>query len=144
MKTVALLWIVALGLVAPVSAGFSEKHLEADKASAAAKGKALVFFFAQAYYNPNCPKCIVDVNANNGAMKKALPRKYANLIMIDAGETRGLENLPQCVKDVKKNAPQLIVTDSACEKVIATLEGRPNRKQADAFEKTVAAATSVK
>ncbi len=137
MKTLSLLWMFLLACIAPLSA-LGEKHLEATKKSSAEKGKAIVFCFQQAYYNPGCPKCIADVNANNAAIKKALPRKYANIITIDAGETRGLDKLPQCVKDIKASAPILVATDAECTKVIGTLQGRPDRKQADAFEKTVA------
>jgi hypothetical protein len=144
MKTLSLLVIAALAMVAPVSASFSEKRLETEKKSAAAKGKLIAFFFEQEYYDPNCPKCIVDVNSNNNAMKKAVPRKYVNLIMIDAGESRGVDKIPQCVQEAMKKAPQLIVTDAACEKVLATIEGRPDRKQADEFEKKVAEAAGKK
>ena len=64
------------------------------------------------------------------------------LIMIDAGESRGVDKIPQCVQDAMKKKPQLIVTDAACTKVLATLDGRPDRKQADAFEKKVAEAAA--
>ena len=145
MKSLALLCIFTLACVAPVTAALGEKHLEAEKKSAAEKGKAVVFFFTQGYYNPNCPKCILDVNTNNAAMTRALPRKYANVITLYAGDNRGLDKLPQCVKGAGgKNPPVLVATNAACDKVIATLHGRPDRKQADAFEKTVAAATTVK
>ena len=110
--------------------------------NAVIKGTLIAFHFEQGYYNPNCPKCIVDVNANNKAMKQALPRRYASVITIDADETRGLENLPACVKAAKKGAPQIIVTSADCTKVIATLAGRPTRKQAADFEKMVGAATT--
>lgn len=140
MKMLSLLGIVTLSLLAPLGASIGEKHLEAEKKNAEEKGKALVYFFAQGYYNPNCPKCIADVNANNAAMRKALPRKVANVIMIDAGETRGLDKLPACVTTAKQGAPQLIATDAAGTTVIATLQGRPDRKQADAFAKALAAA----
>lgn len=139
MRTACLLLIALSATLAPVSAGFNEKRLESEKKSAAEKGKLIAFFFEQAYYDPNCPKCIQDVNANNSAMKKALPRKYANVITIDAGETKGLDKLPECVRDGAKSAPTIIVTDAACEKVVATINGRPDRKKADEFEKQVAA-----
>jgi len=139
MKTLTLLWFFLVVCVSPVFATLGEKHIEAEKKSAADKGKAIVFYFRQAYYNPNCPKCIADVNANNAATKKALPRKYANIITIEAGGTRSLDKLPECVKAIKANAPILVATDAACTKVIGTLRGRPDRAQADAFEKSVAA-----
>jgi hypothetical protein len=144
MKTLSLLLAVAVAALVPASAGFSEKRLESEKKSAAEKGKLIAFFFEQEYYTPNCPKCIEDVNSNNNAMKKAVPRKYVNLVMIDAGENRGVDKIPQCVQDAMKSAPQLIITDAACEKVLATIEGRPDRKKAEAFEKKVAEAAAKK
>ena len=131
-----------LALLGPVSAGLNAKRLESEMKNATVKGTLIAFYFEQGYYNPNCPKCIVDVNANNKAMKQAFPRRYASVITIDAGETRGLENLPACVKAAKKGTPQIIVTTAACDKVVATIEGRPDRKKADAFEKIVGAATT--
>lgn len=139
MKTTCLLLIALTASLAPASAAFSEKRLETEKKSAVEKGRLIAFFFEQAYYDPNCPKCIQDVNANNSAMKKALPRKYVNVVTIDAGETRGLDKLPQCVQDAGKGGPRIIVTDAACEKVVASISGRPDRKKADEFEKQVAA-----
>jgi hypothetical protein len=128
-------------LLVPVSAGITESRIEATKQSAAKKGRLIAFFFEQDYYLPNCPKCVQDVNANNKAMKAALPRKHANVVTIDAGETRGLDKLPECVRNSGKATPRIVVTDAGCEKVVATLQGRPDRKQADDFEKKVAAAT---
>ena len=52
--------------------------------------------------------------------------------------------VPQCVRDATKAAPQLIITDSARDKVTDPLEGRPTRKQVDEFEKAVATTTTVK
>lgn len=142
MKNLSLLLVAVLATLVPASASFSEKRLEAEKKSAAAKGKLIAFFFEQEYYNPTCPKCIVDVNSNNNAMKKAVPKKQVGLVMIDAGESRGVDKIPQCVQAAMKGKPQIIVTDAACDKVLATLEGRPDRKQADAFEKKVAEAAA--
>ncbi len=146
MKTYALLLgLVSMVLLAPISAGFGEKQLEMTKKTAAVKGKVIVFIFEQAYYDPNCPKCIAEVNANNSAMRRELPRKSACVIKIDGVETRrSVESLPQCVKDAVKDAPQLIATDAACEKVIATLDRTASRQQADDFAKAVAAAATSK
>jgi hypothetical protein len=144
MKKLSLLLVAVLATLVPVSASFSEKRLETEKKSAAEKGKLVAFFFEQEYYDPSCPKCIEDVNSNNNAMKKAVPKKHVNLIMIDAGESRGIDKIPQCVQAAMKKAPQIILTDAACEKVIATIEGRPDRKKADEFEKKAAAVTGKK
>lgn len=140
MKTAVLLCVALISSLAPLSAGISESRIESAKQSAAKKGRLIAFFFEQDYYLPNCPKCIQDVNANNSAMKSALPRQHATVITIDAGETRGLDKLPACVRDSGKATPRIVVTDAACEKVVATLQGKPDRAKADEFEKKVAAA----
>jgi hypothetical protein len=140
MKTIALPLILIAALLAPASAGISESRIESTKKSAAKSGKLIAFLFEQDYYLPNCPKCVQDVNANNTAMKKAVPRKYASLITIDAGETRGLDKLPSVVQSSGKATPRIVITDASCEKVIATLEGKPDRAKTDAFEKQVAEA----
>jgi hypothetical protein len=140
MRIFTLLLAVCAASLAPVSAGISESRLESVKKSAAKSGRLIAFFFEQDYYLPNCPKCVQEVNANNNAMKKALPRKYASVVTIDAGETRGLDKLPGVVRDSGKTTPRIVVTDAACEKVVATLEGNHDRAKADAFEKQVAEA----
>lgn len=144
MKIPFLPLVVAIATALPAPASFSEKRLESEKKSAAEKGKLVAFFFEQAYYDPTCPKCILDVNSNNNAMKKAVPRKYVNLITVDAGESRGVDKIPQCVQDAMKAAPQIVLTDAACTKVVATIEGRPDRKKAEAFEKKAADAVGGK
>jgi len=140
MKYLTLLLVALLASLSPVSAGFSEKRLESEKKDAAAKGKGVAFFFTQAY-DPNNrdPKHGIDVDSNNNAMKKAIPRKYVNTVLVDPGDTRDLDKIPQCVQKAMKGKPQVIVTDAACEKVLATLEGRPDRKKADEFEIRVVA-----
>ncbi len=84
---------------------------------------------------------LVPVSAS---FSEKVPKKHVNLIMIDAGESRGIDKIPQCVQAAMKKAPQIILTDAACEKVIATIEGRPDRKKADEFEKKAAAVTGKK
>ena len=140
MKTPGILLAALLVTLSSVAAGISESRIESVKQSAEKKGRLIAFFFEQDYYLPNCPKCVQDVNANNNAMKGALPRKYVSVITVDAGETRGLDKLPSCVEASSKAKPRIVVTDAACTKVIATLQGRPDREKAAAFEKEVAAA----
>ncbi len=141
MKSLTVLLIALLASLAPVSGSFSEKRLETEKKDAAAKGKGVAFFFTQAY-DPDTrdPNHRTNVDSNNNAMKKAVPRKYVNTILVDPGETRGLDKIPLCVQAAMKGKPQLIVTDAACEKVLAVLDGRPDRKKADEFELKVVAA----
>lgn len=141
MKTASVLLVAVLAALVPAFAGFSEKRLESEKKAAITKGRLLAFHFEQAYYDPNCPKCVQDVNANNAAMKKTVPKKYAEVITIEADETRNLDQLPQCVRDKRvKQGAQIIVTDVECENVLASITGRPTRDQAKAFEQEVAKA----
>lgn len=141
MKYLTMLLVALLASLSPVSARFSERRMESEKKDAAAKGKGMAFFFTQAYDPNNRDRNhTVDVDSNNNALKKAIPRKYVNTVVVDPGESRGLDKLPRCVQDAMKGQPQLIVTDAACTKVLATLGGRPDRKQANVFEIQVAAA----
>lgn len=141
MKSLTMLLAALVAVVAPVFGAFSERRLESEKKDAAAKGKGVAFFFTQDY-DPKSrdPNHRVDVDSNNNAMKKAIPRKYVNVLDIDPQETRGLDKIPLCVQKAMKGKPQLIVTDAACEKVLAVLDGRPDRKKAADFEVKVVAA----
>lgn len=141
MKTFLAITLALAATLAPLAAGFNEKRLESAKKNAATKGRLVAFFFEQAYYDPNCPKCIADVNANNAAMKKAIPRKYVELVTIEAGDKRDLDKLPECVSDQSAGAPKIVLTDSACEKVLAKTDTkRPDRQQAKKLEQEAAAA----
>jgi hypothetical protein len=101
----------------------------------------VAFFFTQDYDPKSKDRNHhVDVDSNNNALKKAIPRKFVNTILIDPGETRGLDKIPLCVQAAMKDKPQLIVTDAKCEKVLAVLAGRPDRDKADEFELKVVAA----
>lgn len=141
MKYLTLLLVALLSAPSLLAAGFSEKRLESEKKDAAAKGKGVAFFFTQAYDPTNRDRNhAIDVDSNNNALKKAIPRKYVNTLTIDAGQTRDLDKIPLSVQKAMKDRPQLIVTDAACDKVLATLGGRPDRKKATEFEIQVVAA----
>jgi hypothetical protein len=117
-------------------AGFTERKLEAAMKKAAASEKKIAFVFYQDYYLPNCPTCIRNVNANNSAIKKAIPRSSAVVtVEIEKGD-KDMDKLPSAVS-AKGPLPRIVVTDAACEKVVATLEGAPDRDKARAFEKEV-------
>jgi hypothetical protein len=47
-----------------------------------------------------------------------------------------MDKLPSVVSS-EGGLPRIIVTDAACEKVVATLNGAPDREKAKAFEKEV-------
>jgi hypothetical protein len=133
----SLFTIMALGLLSISSAfaTFSERKLESAKKSAAQSGKAIAFVFWQEYWDPRCPKCVAQVNANNSALKKAIPRSSVVVVEIEPGE-KGLETLPSTVPAKGQN-PRIVVVDSTAEKVLAQLSGAPDRKKADEFETTV-------
>jgi hypothetical protein len=137
MKTFIFTSIVACLGISTAMAGFSERKLESAKASAARSGKKIAFVFYQDYYLPNCPKCIATVNANNAAVKKAIPRSEVVMVEIEKGD-KDMDKLPACVaKDGP--VPRIVVTDAETAKVVAELKGAPDRDKAKAFEEQVKA-----
>jgi hypothetical protein len=137
MKTFAAVSTLLL-VCASTAFGFSERRLEAAQKKAADSNKKIAFVFYQDYYLPNCPKCIQSVNANNNAIKKAIPRSSVVVVEIEKDD-KNLDKLPTAVS-VQGKLPRIVVTDAASEKVIAKLEGAPDREKAKAFEEEVKAA----
>ncbi len=135
MKRAIVLSTLLLACATTAFAGFSERKLESAKKSAAKSGKKIAFVFYQDYYLPNCPTCIQKVNAANNAVKKAVPRSEVVVVEIDKGD-KDMDKLPSVVSS-EGGLPRIIVTDAACEKVVATLNGAPDREKAKAFEKEV-------
>jgi hypothetical protein len=135
MKRAIVLSTLLLACASTAFAGFSERKLESAKKSAAKSGKKIAFVFYQDYYLPNCPTCIQKVNAANNAVKKAVPRSEVVVVEIDKGD-KDMDKLPSVVSS-EGGLPRIIVTDAACEKVVATLNGAPDREKAKAFEKEV-------
>jgi hypothetical protein len=135
MKRAIVLSTLLLTCASTAFAGFSERKLESAKKSAAKSGKKIAFVFYQDYYLPNCPTCIQNVNAANNAVKKAVPRSEVVMVEIDKGD-KDMDKLPSIVPS-EGGLPRIIVTDAACEKVVATLNGAPDREKAKAFEKQV-------
>ena len=142
MRCLFLMVVTLLAALAPLTAGLTEGRLESAMKQAASKGRLVAFFFEQGYYAPNCPKCIVVVNAANKAMKSAIPRKYTQLLTIEAKDTRGLDKLPECVQNEMKSQgrPLVVLTDASGAEVVASLKGSPDRNQAEAFEQKTAEA----
>jgi hypothetical protein len=135
MKRAIVLSTILLTCASTAFAGFSERKLESAKKSAAKSGKKIAFVFYQDYYLPNCPTCIQKVNAANNAVKKAVPRSEVVMVEIDKGD-KDMDKLPAVVSS-EGGLPRIIVTDAACEKVVAQLNGAPDREKAKAFEKEV-------
>jgi hypothetical protein len=133
-KTIAISLTLLLSL-GSAFAGFSERKLETAKKSAASQGRGIAFVFLQDYWDPRCPKCVQDVNANNSAIEKAIPNSVVKVVEIEKGD-KDLDKLPSTVPAQGK-LPRIVVTDAACEKVIGSIEGAPDRDKAKAFEATV-------
>ncbi len=104
-------------------------------ASATKSGKLIAFVFYQDYALPNCPKCIATTNANNKAIKDAIPRPDVVVIEIDPGD-KDLDKLPSVVGG-KGSAPRIVVTDAQATKVIATTKGSPDREAAKEIKNLV-------
>jgi len=133
------LGIIAIILAAPLaSARFSERKLESTMASASKSGKLVAFVFYQEYALPNCPKCIIRTNANNKAMKSAISRSDVLVIEVEKDD-RDIDKLPEVVGGSKRG-PAIVVTDAQCLKVIAMLDGAPDRDKAKEFKATVSEA----
>ncbi len=138
MKQTIAISTLLLVCASAAFAGFSEKKLEAAMKKAATSEKKIAFVFYQDYYLPNCPTCVRTVNANNSAIKKAIPRSEVVVIEIEKGD-KDMDKLPSAVS-AQGPFPRIVVTDSACEKVVAKLDGAPDRDKAKAFKEEVESA----
>lgn len=135
MKQAIALSLLSLFSISSAFAGYSERKLESAKASATKSGKNIAFVFYQDYWDPRCPKCVQAVDANNSAIKKAIPRSSVVVIEIEKGD-KDMDKLPSTVPASGK-LPRIIVTDADAGKVIAEQQGAPDRDAAKAFEKKV-------
>ena len=114
----------------------TEKKVENTKQSAAKSGKLIAFVFYQAYWDPNCPKCVATVNANNAAAKKAIPRQDAVVIEVAGSEKEVEKALPAAVsKDGP--TPRVVVTDADCGQIVAEVKAGASKEDLKAFEKKV-------
>jgi len=134
MKKTIAISILLFACVSTAFAGFSERKLESAQKKAGESGKKIAFVFYQDYYAPNCPKCIQQVNAANNAIKKAIPRSSVVTVEVEKDD-KDLDKLPSIVS--KGGWPRIVVTDADCGKVVAQLNGAPDRKKAKAFEEEV-------
>jgi hypothetical protein len=128
MKT-AILFLTTLMLGSSLlHAGFSERKLESAIASATKSGKLIAFVFHQDYALPNCPKCVSTTNANNKAIKDAIPRSDVVVVEIDPGD-KDIDKLPASVK-ATSGMPRLVITDSQGKAVVTSIHGAPDRAKA--------------
>ena len=140
MKLLLSAFVVAIFGIGSAFAGITARKVENAKSTATRSGKLVAFVFYQGYYNPNCPKCIAEVNANNAAVKRAIPRKYAVPIDVEGRQKDVDEALPSVVS--KKGAsPRIVVTDADCQKVVAEVRNGSSKEELEAFEKKVAEAS---
>ena len=135
MKKAVIAPLLVLLSISSAFAGFSERKLESAKNSATRSGKNIAFVFYQDFWDPSCPKCVQEVSANNGAIRKAIPRTAVVVVEIEVGD-KDMDKLPAAVS-AKGPLPRIVVTDAACEKVTAELQGAPDREKSKAFEKAV-------
>lgn len=134
MKTPVILLTATLALLGSSVAEFSKAQLERESKQASKKRVLLAFFFEQAADRANS-KTSANIDATNKTLQKAVPRRSANMIVIKAGETGGIEILPDCVKKARTGAAaQLIVTNADVTSVLLTLEGQPDQKQVKEFK----------
>jgi hypothetical protein len=138
MKKIIAIPTLLLVCASTAFAGFTERKLEAAQKKATRSNKKIAFVFYQDYYQPNCPTCIQQVSAANNAIKKAIPRSSVVTVEIEKGD-KDMDKLPSAVS-AQGPLPRVVVTDASCEKVVAKLEGAPDRDKAKAFEEEVKSA----
>ncbi|MEI6535953.1 MAG: hypothetical protein WCN98_11470 [Verrucomicrobiaceae bacterium] len=136
------LTILSLSSVSAATSNFTEQRLVTVQKDAEKQGKFITFVFYQGYYNPNCPKCIADVNENNAIAKKATPHAAALTVEVYPGD-RGLSKIPASV-GASGGTPRVVVMDAKCEKVIASIQGKANKDAVKAFLETVKTAQKEK
>ena len=141
----AILFVVmvtVLGLGSAFSA-INEKKVENAKQSAAKSGKLIAFVFYQGYWDPNCPKCVATVNANNASAKKVIPHQDAVVIEV-IGKVKDVKAALPPVVSMDGQAPRVVVTDAACGQIVAEMKPGMDKADLEAFEKKIKAAVTSK
>jgi len=143
MKAILYVAMVAvLGMGSAFSA-INEKKVENAKQSAAKSGKLIAFVFYQGYWDPNCPKCVATVNANNASAKKVIPRQDALVIEV-VGSPKEVDKALPTVVSKDGPTPRVVVTDADCGKIVAEVKAGATKADVDAFAKTVKDAATTK
>jgi hypothetical protein len=132
--------IVLFALLAGLAHGGVKEDIARTQKAAVSGNKLVAFVFLQEYWDPNCPTCVAQVNANNAALKKLAPTKYAKVLYLerkdlakeDKDGTKGEAALPDCVKE---KGPAVVVTDAALTTVIATAKPSLDKKEAREADK---------
>jgi hypothetical protein len=135
MKKISLLFLLsAAALVLPASA-ISSKRVESAQKRAAADGKLLAFVVEQDYYNPNCPKCITSVNANNKQIARITPRKNVIVIKLEKDDLKE-GDVPDCV--IKAGGlPRIVITDAGGTKAIDVMDVKADKKRVEEMEEKI-------
>lgn len=135
-----LLPIVLFAVLAGLAHGGVKEDIERAQKAAVSARKLVAFVFLQEYWDPNCPTCVAQVNANNAALKKLAPTKYARVLYLERKDLekedkdghKGEAALPECVKD---KGTAVVVTDAACSTVVATAKPSFDKKEVREAEK---------
>lgn len=136
-KTIAISTLL-FACVSTAFAGFSERKLQSALEKASESDKKIAFIFLQDYYLPNCPKCVKQVDAANGAIMKAVPSSSSVVKLEIMKGDKDMDKLPASV--AKGSVPRIVVTDATGEKVVAQIAGSPDRDKAKAFKEEVESA----
>lgn len=143
MKAVLFAAVVAVWGMGSALSAISEKKVENAKQSAAKSGKLIAFVFYQGYWDPNCPKCVATVNANNASAKRAIPRQDAVVIEV-VGKEKEVEKALPAVVSKDGPTPRVVVTDADCGKIVAEVKAGASKADVEAFEKMVKDASTSK
>ena len=143
MKAVLFIAMIAMLGMGSAFSAINEKKVESAKQSAAKYGKLITFVFYQAYWDPNCPKCVATVNANNASAKKVIPRQESVVIEVVGKEKDAKAALPPVVS-IDGPTPRVVVTDADCGKIVAEVKAGASKAEVEAFTKTVKDAVSSK
>jgi len=138
-KFMSLLMICTLvpALIVPALA-ISPKRIESAKARAAVDNKLIAFVVSQDFYNPNCPKCIAEVTANNNRINRLTPHKGVIVIKLEKPDLK-----PEDVPDVVLKAgglPRIVITDAECTKVVDVIDVKADKKRVQEMEAKITAA----
>ena len=134
--------IAVLGM-GSASSAINEKKVENAKQSAAKSGKLVAFVFYQGYWDPNCPKCVATVNANNASAKKVIPRQDAVVIEV-VGKEKDVEKALPAVVSKDGATPRVVVTDADCGNIVAEIKAGASKADVEAFESKVKDASTSK
>ncbi len=119
------------------AAAITPKRLAAIQQRAAASNKLIAFVVEQDYYNPGCPTCIAEVNGNNKAIKRAIPKG----VIVVKLEEKDLKDdaVPACVASAQ-GLPRLVITNADCSEVVDAVDVKANKARIEQMEEKISAA----